>query len=85
MRWPAMLIVLGVGLGAGLAGCNGYNMHPIKDDLQTQVLPAVYCYHNMTESPDCYSTPLDADDARRLMGYYGPDPDTRGYFGRRSF
>jgi hypothetical protein len=86
MRWPAMLIVLGVGLGAGVAGCNGYNAHPFKDDpeLQAQAVPAVYCYQNLTQSPDCYDVPLEPE-ARRLMGYYGPDPQTRGFFGRRAF
>jgi hypothetical protein len=92
MRGPAILIALGV-LGVGLAGCsNGINMHPfpsgpLVSDLQTppsQAVPAVYCYHNMTESPDCYDVPLEPE-VRRLMGYYGPDPQNRGYFGRRAF
>jgi hypothetical protein len=90
MRWPALLIVLGF----GLAGCaSGANWHPLgsfnvggltKDDLQPQVVPASYCYSNLTHSPDCYDVPLEPE-VRRLMGYYGPDPQTRGFFGRRAF
>lgn len=85
MRGPVMLIVLGVGLGVGLAGCStGINMHPLPGDLQAQAVPTVYCYHTMTESPDCYDVPIEPE-VRRLMGYYGPDPETRGFFGRRAF
>ncbi len=85
MRGPAMLIVLGFGLGFGLAGCNSYNMHPPAfETLASQPVPTVYCYHTMTESPDCYDVPLEPE-VRRLMGYFGPDPETRGFFGRRAF
>ena len=81
MRWPVGQIVLGV----GLAGCStGINMHPFPDDLQAQAVPASYCYQTLTQSPDCYDVPLNPE-ARRLMGYQGPDPEVRGFFGRRSF
>lgn len=89
MRLPHVLIVLGL----ALAGCSsGINMHPLNtarlnadiDQPPTQELPAVYCYQNLTASPDCYAQPIPGEE-RRLMGFYGPPPPTPGYFGRRSF
>jgi hypothetical protein len=89
MRWTFILIVLGL----GIAGCSrGVNMHPFNtagldadfEQPPTQTLPAVYCYQNLTMSPDCYDRPI-AGEERRLMGYYGPEPAQRGYYGRRSF
>ena len=80
MRWGLILTVV----GAGLAGCNGYNAHPLKDDLQAQAVPSSYCYNNLGHSPDCYDIPIEPE-VRRLMGYYGPDPINRGFYGRRAF
>ncbi|HUA54143.1 MAG TPA: hypothetical protein VMB81_18340 [Candidatus Sulfotelmatobacter sp.] len=80
MRWGLIVTVL----GAGLVGCNGYNAHPLKDDLQAQAVPTVYCYETLTQSPDCYDVPIEPE-VRRLMGYYGPDPVNRGFYGRRAF
>ena len=87
MRLPSVLIVLGL----ALAGCStGINMHPlgpINADLQqppSQELSAVYCYQNLTMSPDCYAQPIPGQE-RSLQGYYGPPPPNPGYFGRRSF
>ncbi len=79
MRWAVIFV-----LGAGLAGCNGFGAHPIKSDLEAQVLPSVYCYNNLGHSPDCYDVPIEPE-VRRLMGYYGPDPVNRGFYGRRAF
>ncbi len=81
MRWGLILSVLGAGC---LGACNPIQMHPFKDDLQAQVIPAVYCYNNLVHSPDCYDVPLEPE-VRRLMGYYGPDPVNRGFYGRRAF
>ncbi len=88
MRWGGLLMVLGV----ALAGCNGVNMQVVKQpltiemvgDQQPQALAAVYCYNNLTHSPDCYDVPIEPE-VRRLMGYYGPPPVNRGYYGRRAF
>jgi len=84
MRRPGLMILLGAGLA--LAGCseNFRGPHPYNADLQAQVVPAVYCYSNLTHSPDCYDVPIEPE-VRRLMGYYGPDPENRGFFGRRAF
>jgi hypothetical protein len=80
-------------LGAALAGCNGVNWRPIsttfpdelsKESLQAQAVPTVYCYNNLAHSPDCYDVPIEPE-VRRLMGYYGPDPVNRGFYGRRAF
>ena len=88
MRWAALLIVL----GAGLSGCNGFNMQVVKNDAPVQVVaeqqarvqPTVYCYSNLGHSPDCYDVPIEPE-VRRLMEYYGPPPVNRGYYGRRAF
>jgi hypothetical protein len=88
MRVPFVLIVLGL----ALAGCSsGINMHPfntarinVDDQPPSQELPAVYCYQNLTMSPDCYAQPIPGQE-RSLMGYYGPPPPNPGYYGRRSF
>ncbi|MBI3515223.1 MAG: hypothetical protein HY060_14360 [Proteobacteria bacterium] len=88
MRWASLLIVLGV----GVAGCNGINMQAIKQPMTVnfigeappQPVAAVYCYNNLAHSPDCYDVPIEPE-VRRLMGYYGPPPVNRGYYGRRAF
>jgi hypothetical protein len=89
MRWGLILTVV----GAALAGCNGVNFHPLpgsinvqltKEDLQAQAVPTSYCYNNLGHSPDCYDVPIEPE-VRRLMGYYGPDPVNRGFYGRRAF
>ena len=81
MRWGLIVTVL----GAGLAGCAGSSgPHPYNIGLEAQAVPAVYCYENLTQSPDCYNVPIEPE-VRRLMGYYGPDPVNRGYYGRRAF
>jgi hypothetical protein len=90
MRAHVVLTVLLLALG--LAGCNGVNMAVIKEpftfeltqDQSPQPLQAVYCYTNMAHSADCYDVPLEPE-ARRLMGYYGPAPAVRGYYGRRAY
>lgn len=90
MRAPVILTVLL--LAFGLGACNGLNMAVIKEpmpfavtqDQTPQPLQAVYCYNNLGHSPDCYDVPIEAD-ARRLLNYYGPDPQVRGYYGRRAF
>jgi hypothetical protein len=88
MRWGLMLTVLGAGL---LAGCNGFNARPFPAALdinlqkeQAQAVPSSYCYNNLGHSPDCYDVPIEPE-VRRLMGYYGPDPINRGFYGRRAF
>src|SRR5581483_4814699 len=67
MRRPGLMILLGAGLA--LAGCseNFRGPHPYNADLQAQVVPAVYCYSNLTHSPDCYDVPIEPE-VRRLMG-----------------
>jgi hypothetical protein len=90
MRAPLVLSVLL--LAFGLGACNGVNMAVIKEplvfevaqDTSPQPLQAVYCYNNLGHSPDCYDVPLEPE-ARRLMGYYGPAPQVRGFYGRRAF
>ena len=90
MRAPLVLSVLL--LGFGLGACNGVDMAIIKDPMPFEVvqnqapqpLQAVYCYNNLGHSPDCYDVPLEPE-ARRLMQYYGPDPQVRGFYGRRAF
>ena len=90
MRVPVVLTVLLLALG--LAGCNGVNMALIKEPLTFELIQdqtpqtqqALYCYNNLAHSPDCYDVPLEPE-ARRLMGYYGPAPAVRGYYGRRAF
>ncbi|MBW7849979.1 MAG: hypothetical protein H3C38_05740 [Rhodospirillales bacterium] len=47
---------------AGLSGCGGDKPAPI------------YCYRTLA-APDCYAQPQPGE-AHRLIGYYGPPPDT---------
>ena len=87
MRWGLILTVL----AAGLAGCTGFNARPFPAEVNIalqkepqQPIPPVYCYNNLGHSPDCYEVPIEPE-VRRLMGYDGPPPVNRGFFGRRAF
>ena len=90
MRAP--LVLTGLLLAFGLTGCYGVNMagwrsaapFELVQDETPRPLQAVYCYNNLGHSPDCYDVPIEPE-ARRLMEYYGPAPQVRGYYGRRAF
>jgi hypothetical protein len=79
-------------MAVGLSGCYGVNMAGWRSSAPFEVVQdegpkpqqAVYCYNNLGHSPDCYDVPLEPE-ARRLMEYYGPAPEVRGYYGRRAF
>ena len=63
-------------LGAGLLLLSAC----AQDTSKLAVLPAVYCYHTIGWA-DCYDAPQESQTTR-LISYYGPAPQNRGFVGR---
>lgn len=65
-------------MAAGLSGCaamdpTGGAEANAQPPARMSVQPPVYCYRTLG-AVNCYSQPLPASEANRLVGYQGPAP-----------